>query len=158
MAMTPMNSASVVVIDASVLVSIVSIEIETHVAAKKAFTEYTLSGAEFFAPSVMVGKVIYALCKKVEAKELTEAEHTEAIKSFEDFMTKIAVQIDDNQLIKRAIEIQKSYGCSHSADSFYIALTEVLAENGSVELFTLDRGMKKQAAKNAPSVVVNVSQ
>ena len=156
MAMIPMNDASIVVIDASVIVSIVSIEIETHVAAKEVLSVYTANGAEFFAPNVIVGEVVFALCKKVEAKVLTEAEHAEAIKSFTDFMTRISVPPDDTQLIKRAVEIQKTYGCSHSSDNFYIALTEALASKGLVELFTLDRGMKKQAAKNAPTITVNV--
>lgn len=57
-------------------------------------------------------------------------------------------------LVTRAVEIRKTYGCSRSSDSLYIALAESLAGNHSVEIFTLDAGMTNQAAKNAPSVVV----
>ncbi|MGH9752972.1 MAG: hypothetical protein ACREA2_09325 [Blastocatellia bacterium] len=62
----------------------------------------------------------------------------------------------DAPLIRRAKEIQSGYGCSRSADSLYIALTEALASSGAAELLTLDAGFINQAAKNAPSVKVNL--
>ena len=62
----------------------------------------------------------------------------------------------DAQFIKRAKEIQNSYGCSRSADSIYIALAEDLAKTRTVELLTFDKGMLNQAAKNAPTVTIKV--
>ena len=64
--------------------------------------------------------------------------------------------VSDATLIKRAFEIQQSYGCSRSADSIYIALAEHLAKTRTVEIVTFDGGLVNQAAKNAPTVKINV--
>lgn len=152
------NNPDVVVIDASVMVSIAAKEAATYEAVKAALDYYTENGSGFFAPNVAVSEVIYAFCKKQNAGDLTELQHSNAIKSFLDLIRNISMPADDTTLLIPAIEILKTYGCSHSSDSLYIALAKSLAEDGTVELFTLDQGMKKQAAKNAPSVVVNVLQ
>jgi hypothetical protein len=52
--------------------------------------------------------------------------------------------------------MRKSYGCSRSADSIYLALTEELAQSATVELLTFDQDLQKQATKNAPGIKINL--
>ncbi len=63
--------------------------------------------------------------------------------------------VSDSVLILRAEQIRLNYGCSRSADSLYIALTEHLATVGPAELLTFDAGLKKQAAPTS-SIIVRV--
>ena len=93
---------------------------------------------------------------KLAAGILTEAEYKKAIESFLDYMTIISTPDDETNLVKRAIEIRETYGCSRSSDGLYIALAEDLAKTRTAELLTFDRGMINQAAKNAPTVTVKV--
>ena len=154
--MSPTNNPDAVVVDASVMVSISSKEAATYLAAENAFDVYTKNGWEFFAPNVIVAEVIFALCQKLAAGVLTAAEHEKAVESFLDLMKNISMPNDETDLVKRAVEIRETYGCSRSSDSLYIALAEELAKTRTVELLTFDKGMKNQAAKNAPTVTVNV--
>lgn len=154
--MSPANNPDVVVVDASVLVSIASKEAATHLAAETAFDEYTKNCSEFFAPNVVVAEVIFALCQNFATGVLTEPQHSNAVKSFLDLMKNISLPTDDMTLVTRAVEIRETFGCSRSSDSIYIALAEDLAKTRTVELFTLDKGMINQAAKNPPTVNVNV--
>jgi predicted nucleic acid-binding protein len=62
----------------------------------------------------------------------------------------------DAALIARAEQIRNGYGCSHSADGIYIALAEELSQSGATELLTFDTDLPKQAARNAPTVKVNL--
>ncbi len=156
MAPTPTSNPNAAVVDASIIVSIASKEIGTYLVAKNAFDTYAQNGWEFFAPNVIVGEVMFALCQKFATGILTEAEYEQAIESFLDYMTIVETPDDETSLVKRAVEIRETYGCSRSSDSIYIALAEDLAKNRTVELFTFDRGMNNQAAKNAPTVTVKV--
>lgn len=154
--MSPADNLHAAVIDASILVSIASKETPTHLPAEAAFKAYSQNGWEFFAPNVIVPEVMFALCQKLTGELLTGPEYEQAVESFLDYMTIISTRDDGTDLVKRAIEIREGYGCSRSSDGLYIALAEDLAKTRTVELFTLDRGMVNQAAKNAPSVVVKV--
>ncbi|MDQ3063071.1 MAG: type II toxin-antitoxin system VapC family toxin [Acidobacteriota bacterium] len=154
--MSPANNPNAAVIDASILVSITAKEAATHLTAENAFKAYSQNGWEFFAPNVIVAEVIFALCQKLAAGILTEAEYKKAVESFLDYMTIISTPNDETDLVKRAVEIRETYGCSRSSDGLYIALAEDLAKARTVELLTFDKGMKNQAAKNAPTVTVNV--
>ncbi len=154
--MSPANNIEVVVIDASILVSICSKEKPSYRAARTALDAYTIGGAEFFAPSLVVGEVVFALCQKVRAGVLTAFEHANAVDLFLDIMKNISLREGNASLVKRAIEILGSYGCSRSSDSFYLALAEDLADNKTVELLTLDNGMMNQASKNALAITIKV--
>ncbi len=55
-----------------------------------------------------------------------------------------------------AEEIRSGYSCLHSADGFYIALTEEPVKSGAAELLTFDKRLVNVAANNAPSVKVNL--
>lgn len=154
--MSLQSDSDIVVVDASVLVSISSMEASTYLAAETALDVYTESGSEFFAPNVIVAEVIFALCQKLAAGVLTDVEHKKAVESFLDLMKDVALPKDERRLISRAVEIRGTYGCSRSSDSLYLALAEDLAKSQTVELFTLDRGMINQAAKHAPMVTVRL--
>jgi predicted nucleic acid-binding protein len=62
----------------------------------------------------------------------------------------------DIGFLLRAEEIRKGYSCLHSADGFFIALTEELAKSGPAELLTFDKRLVNVAASNAPTVKVNL--
>ncbi|MGI8640657.1 MAG: type II toxin-antitoxin system VapC family toxin [Pyrinomonadaceae bacterium] len=154
--MSQTNNNDIAVIDASILVSIASKEAATYLIAENAFDTYAKNGWEFFAPNVVVGEVIFALCQKFTAEVLTEAEYEKAVATFLDLMKNITTPNDEMALVKRAVEIRQSYGCSRSSDGLYIALAEDLAKTRTVELLTFDKGMINQAAKNAPTIIVKV--
>lgn len=154
--MSQVNNPDAVVIDASILVSISSKEAATYIAVEAALDSYTEKGSLFFAPNVIVGEVIFALCQKLVSRVLTEAQHEKAIESFIDLAKDISMPKNEMDLVVRANKIRQSYGCSRSADGLYIALAEDLEKIGTVVLLTLDKGMTNQAEKNAPTVTVKV--
>lgn len=154
--MSPTSNKDAVVVDASIIVSISSKETATYLAAENAIDVYTKNGWEFFAPNVIVAEVVFALCQKLAAGDLTEAEYDKALESFLDLMKSVSTIADETDLVKRAVEIRKGYGCSRSSDSLYIALAEDLAKTRTVELLTFDKGMTNQIAKNAPTVTIKV--
>ena len=154
--MTPTSNTDAVVVDASILVSMASNEIGTHLIAEAAFNYYSQNGWEFFAPNVVVSEVLFALCQKLASGVLTLTEYEQAIEKFLILIQNISTETDDQSLIKRAIEIRETYGCSRSSDGLYIALAEDLAKTRTVELLTFDKGMINQATKNAPTVTIKV--
>jgi len=88
---------------------------------------------------------------------LTASEHEKAVKSFEAQMIAVLQPPDgDAGLITRAEEMRKGYGCGRSADSIYLAMAWELAQSDTTELLTFDRDLQKQAAKNAPSIKINL--
>jgi len=64
--------------------------------------------------------------------------------------------IGDAALYARAEEIRSGYSCPHTSDSFYLALTEEFAKSGPAEFLTFDKRVVNVAAKNAPTVKVNL--
>lgn len=62
----------------------------------------------------------------------------------------------DAALCIRAEEIRSGYSCLHSADSFYLALAEEFARSGPAEFLTFDKRAVNVAAKNSPTVKVNL--
>ncbi len=140
--------------DANILIALCAKEPKQS-KAEKVLKDYANDGWEFYAPNIIVAEVLYILCQKYKGGTLTDKAYKEAVENFHDQM-KAILTISDADLIKRAFEIQKSYGCSRSADSIYIALAEHLAKSYTVEIVTFDGGLVNQAAKNAPTVKVNV--
>jgi len=152
--MSQPNSPGVVVIDANILVSICSKE-PTCETAENALADYAAKGWPFYAPGAILTEVLFILCKKLQSGLLTEAEHKEAIESFNDYMRQIFPSPrGDISFILRSEEIRKGYSCLHSADGFYIALAEELTKTSEAELVTFDKRMVNVAAKNAPTVKV----
>ena len=101
--------------------------------------------------------MLFVLCKKHQDGSLTDAEHEEAVKVFNDYMQGIRPSPQgDIGFILRSEEIRKGYSCLHSADAFYLALAEELAQSSAVEFLTFDKRVVNVAANNAPSVKVNL--
>ena len=70
-------------------------------------------------------------------------------------MQLISTVDDETALIKRAVEIRGSYGCSRSSDGIYIALAEELSKTRTTEILTFDQGFKNQLINNAPTDRLN---
>lgn len=152
---TPSNVGAVV-IDANVLISVCSKE-PTWQTAENALNDYATKNWAFYAPGAILTEVLFVLCKKHQDGLLTNAEHEEAVKVFNDYMQGIRPSPQgDIGFILRSEEIRKGYSCLHSADAFYLALGEELAKNGPVEFVTFDKRVVNVAANNAPSVKVNL--
>ncbi len=104
-----------------------------------------------------MAEVIFVLCQKLADGSLTQPEYEKAIKAFEYYLNFISLSPNgEASLLKRAVEIREGYGCSRSSDGFYIALAEELSTNYDTEIVTFDKGFINQAAKNAPTVKVNL--
>jgi predicted nucleic acid-binding protein len=150
------SSPGAVVVDANVLVSICSKE-PTHLMAENALADYAANNWTFYAPGVIVGEVLFVLCRKLENGLLTEAAHGKAIEIFQDHMSVILPPPGgEAPLISRAEEVRSGYGCSRSADGLYVALTEELMKTGAAEFLTFDKDVVNQIGKNAPTVKVNL--
>ena len=147
-------NTKIVIPDANILIALCANEPKQS-KAEKALEDYANDGWEFYAPNLIVAEVLYVLCQKHQGGTLTDKAYAEAVENFQDQMN-VVKTISDADLIKRAFEIQQSYGCSRSADGIYIALAEHLAKSYTVEIVTFDGGLVNQAAKNAPTVKVNV--
>ncbi len=155
--MTPASKTGAVVIDANVLIAICAKEQGKFVKAENAFNSYVLQSWLFFAPGVIIAETLHILCQKLQNNLLTPAEHNIALRVFQPYMNNIASPPNgDATLIARAEALRHGYGCSRSADGLYIALAEELATLGAAELLTFDQGMINQAAKNAPTVKINL--
>ena len=155
--MSQVNNAGSVVIDANVLIGLCAKEPDKFMTAETALQDYATQGWVFYAPHVIVSEVLYVLCNKLQNGLLTPSTYEEAIENFRDQMSAILPPPNgDASLIVRAKEIQANYGCSHSADGLYLALTEELGMNGATEFLTFDKGVPNQVATNAPSVKVNL--
>lgn len=151
------SNLQAVVVDANVLVAVCAREQDKLATAEAAINDYAAKGWTFYAPNVVVGEVLFALCKKLQDGALTQTDYDDAIENFADQMQMILPPPDgEASLIKRAKEIRSGYGCSRSSDSLYIALTEALTRSGAAEFLTFDGDTVNQIAKNAPTVKVNL--
>lgn len=149
--------ADAVVCDANVLLAICSKEEATCRQAENALENYAKAGTEFFAPNLVVGEVLYVLCRKLAEGILTESEHKLSVESFEQMMAAISTpEKGDDSLIKRSVEIREPYGCSRTADSVYIAFAEQISHSRTVEILTFDEGLSKHASKTVPMIPVNL--
>lgn len=146
-----------VVLDANVLIAICAKEQHKLVKAVTAFYDYARRGWHFYAPGVLLAEALYILYGKLQSGSLTATEHTLALQLLQFYLPQISPPPNgDFSLAARAEAIRQSYGCSRSADGIYIALAEQLAQQGPTEVLTFDQGMVNQAAKNAPTVKVNL--
>lgn len=150
------SNAGAVVIDANILISICSRE-PSQQTAKDALADYTAKGWRFYAPGAIITEALFVLCKKLQDGLLTEAEHQTAVQAFNNYMKVVLPSPQgDAGFILRAEEIRKGYSCLHSADGFFVALTEELAKSGPAEFLTFDKRVVNVVANNAPSVKVNL--
>lgn len=157
MVTVPQNNQNCLVVDASALTALCAQEPGRYLTARTEFENYANAGRLFYAPSIIVGEVLYALCRKLADGALTAAEHGQAVQSLHIRMTAILPPpYGEAGLILRAEQIRTGYGCSRSADTLCIALAEELSQTRSTRLLTFDRDLPKQAARNAPDVDVHL--
>ncbi len=154
--MNQQNDLEIVVIDANIAISLAAREAATFQNVERVINSYTQDGVEFAAPNVIVAEVLFALCQKKKAGILDDVAYDVAINAFQDLLDNISLAENEAGLVKRATEIRRTYGCSRSSDSLYIALSEKLAVTHSVVIVTLDTGMPNQAKKHAPKISVRV--
>lgn len=153
----PANVVGAVVLNANVLIALCAQEQDKFSLAETAFSHYFLQGWLVYAPGVLLAETLYVLCGKLQSGALTPATHAFALNLLQNYLTDISPPPSgDFSLAARAEAIRQSYGCSRSADGIYIALAEELAQHGPTELLTFDQGMVNQAAKNAPTVKINL--
>jgi predicted nucleic acid-binding protein len=144
-----------VVIASNVAIAICANEEGTYAPAVSAVTEYARGGCRFFAPGVLFSEALYTFCGKEASRVLPPAEYDQAVRDLIRLGRNLQPPPEgDSALVERAEAIRGQYGCSHSADSIYIALAESLGP--SSVLLTFDKGMKRQAATNAPLVNVHL--
>ncbi|MGH9799388.1 MAG: type II toxin-antitoxin system VapC family toxin [Blastocatellia bacterium] len=154
--MSQPNSSGAVVIDSNVLISICSKE-NSYSTAKQALADYSAKNWVFYAPGVIVSEVLFVLCRKLSDGSLTAAAYDDGIELLKDQLTMILPPPrGDAALVQRSREIQTGYSCLHSADCLYVALAEELAASGAAEFVTFDKRVGNVAAKNAPTVRVNL--
>lgn len=152
-----MNNPLAVIPDANVLIALCAREADKIKTAETAFEDYIYKGYEFFAPGVLVAEVIFVLCQKFAGGLLNQTEYEKSIKAFKYYLNFISLSPNgEESLLDRAVEIRDGYGCSRSSDGLYIALAEELANTYDTEIVTFDKGFINQAAKNAPTVKVNL--
>ena len=155
--MTPLIKPGAVIIDANVFIALCAREKAKLAVAEAALNAYAAKGWLFYAPGVIIAEVLYVLCGKQRSGELDPTAYQEAIDSFQDHMKAVLPPPSgDKALIGRAEEIRGGYSCRRSADGIYIALAEELTQTGTTDLLTFDADLPKQAARNAPTVKVNL--
>jgi predicted nucleic acid-binding protein len=151
------SNAGIVVVDANIFISICAKE-PGEATARTALADYAMRNWAFYAPNVIFAEVLFALCRKVTEGTLDAAGHKNAVEDFRlSYLPKLLPPpMGDAALYVRAEEIRQGYSCLHSADGFYIALTEELAKSGPAEFLTFDKRVVNVVASNAPSVTVNL--
>jgi predicted nucleic acid-binding protein len=119
------SSAEIVVVDANIFISICSKE-PTEATARTALADYATRNWAFYAPNVIFAEVLFALCRKMTEGTLDAASHKRAVDDFRmSFLPKLLpLPMGAAALYARAEGIRSGYSCLHSADGFYLALTE----------------------------------
>lgn len=146
-----------VTLDASFVIGLCAKEPGKYPKAQAALRQRVASGCTLHAPHLLVMEASYVLCGKLQAGTLTAAEHAAAVVNLQSVTTLITFPVGgDAALMRRAEQMRQGYGCSRSADSFYIALAEHLSASQSSELLTFDAGQQSQAAILAPGVAVTL--
>jgi predicted nucleic acid-binding protein len=145
------------VVDASFVIGYCAKENNKYAQAKAKLEQYLNDGWQLFAPGVMVGEVLYALCRKVQEATLTAAEHAVAVGNFELLMNEIYPPPQgDSSLVARAESIRHPFGCARTNDSIYLALAEQLQDDRHAEVVTFDDGFQNHARANASTVRVEI--
>lgn len=144
-------------LDASFVIGICAREPRKLIQARTVLNQRIAAGYSLHSPHLMIMEAVFVLCKKQQASEFTPAEYAAAVINLQTFSASLTFPIgSDMTLLVRAEQMRQGYGCSHSADSFYIALAEQLAARGPSELLTFDVGQQKQAAAVSPIIAVTL--
>ncbi len=151
------NQPASVTLDASFVIGLCAKEPSKYAKAQAELRQRVSSGCSFFAPHLLVMESAFVLCGKLQNGTLAVVEHSVALANRHTMLARIIfLPSGDASLLLRAEQLRHSYGCSHSADGFYIALAEHLATIGPSELLTFDTGQQKQAMAHAPTVTTTL--
>jgi len=146
-----------VTLDASFVIGLCAKEPGKYGKAQVELRQRVSSGCSLFAPHLLVMEAAFVLCGKLQGGTLTLTEHSAALANLHATLARINfLPNGDGALLARAEQLRQGYGCSRSADGFYIALAESLAATGPSELLTFDVGQQKQAIAHAPTVTVTL--
>jgi predicted nucleic acid-binding protein len=149
--------ARAIVLDASFIVAICAVETNRYAKAFALLQVEAAIGSNFFSPGVAIAESLFALARKRDDGTLDAARHSTAVKALDAIMKPVLPPPNgDKSLIIRAESLRMGYDRKHSADSIYLALAEDLQGAWTTEIVTFDKEMKEQAAKNAPSLTVNL--
>jgi predicted nucleic acid-binding protein len=153
----PPTAPHAATLDASFVIGLCAREPGKYAKAQAELGRRIAAGCSLHAPHLLIMEACHVLCKKQDAGETTPQEHAAALVSLQTLSSLIIFPLrGDAQLLARAEQMRGGYGCSRSADSFYLALAEQLAACGSSELLTFDAGQQRQAAAVAPGVTVTL--
>ena len=153
----PSPSPGAVVLDANVIIALASAEVGRDALVTAEIAHYGSLGYQLFAPGVLISETLYVLCGKLNSGSLSPTDYAVAVAVFQRTMTSVLPPPNgDAALIQRAEQIGNGYGCSHSADSIYIALAEELEQTRQTVLLTFDQQLPGQAANKAPTVTVKL--
>lgn len=157
MVSSPPSNPGALVIDANITIALAAKETGREAKALPEMAHYAQLGYVWFAPGVIIAETLYILCGKKQRGALSAADYATAVLGFQTTMTSIYPPPNgDRALIARAEQIRGGYGCSRSADGLYIALAEELSQTRPTVLLTFDQDMPNQAARNAPTVNIQV--
>ena len=152
-----MSPAVHVTLDASFVIGICANEPNKVVKAQAELSQRIANGETIHAPHLLLMEAVFVLCGKQQAGTLTQTQHSQALASLQNLASTLVFPSGgDIVLLIRAEQMRQGYGCSHSADCFYLALAEQLAASGPSELLTFDAGQQKQAAAVSPNVTVTL--
>ena len=153
---SPLITPHPVILDASFVIGVCAREPKKYALAQAELSMRITDGCPLHAPHLLIMEATYVLCGKQQSGELTQSEHTAAVANLGLLSTTIIFpEKGDMSLLVRAEQLREGYGCSRSADCFYIALAEHLALSGTSELITFDAGQQRQTAAS-PGVVVTL--
>lgn len=146
-----------VTLDVSFVIGLCAKEPAKYAKAQIELSHRIADGCTLHAPHLMIMEVTFVLCGKLQAGDLTFAEHASAIANLYSLSKNLTFPSGgDIALLLPAEQIRSGYGCSRSADRFYVALAELLAASGPSELLTFDAGQQKQAAAISSTVTVTL--
>jgi len=153
----PRNKSAALIVDASVMVAVCAREAGRFERASTEMANHAQMGGLFFAPGVLFAEVLFALCGKFSRGELTTQQHARSVEILVEYAaTILPPPHGDHALVARAEQVRGGYGCSHSADGLYLALTEWLTRTAVAELITFDTGLQRQAAVTAPHLTIRL--
>jgi predicted nucleic acid-binding protein len=145
-----------VVLDACFVVAFCANQHGRRARAMAELAAYAAAGCTFYAPGVLISETLYSFCEMERDGTITAAERAQAVQAFLTLMTTVRPSPNgDLALVPRTIDIHGSYGCSRTADSIYLALTESLAQQEPSEIVTFDGHIENQAIANSRGVVFN---
>ncbi len=153
----PIGRPHPVTLDASFVIGLCAREPTKYVKAQLELSRRIANGCPLHAPHLMIMETSFVLCGKQQSGELTQDEHAAAVVNLQLLSAAIDFPTGgDAALLTRAEQIRRGYGCSRSADCFYIALAEQMAASGPSELLTFDVGQHRQAAAVSSGIVVTL--